>query len=317
MENAGLALPSALMSVLPSSLLELARQTPPMPSAVLIMTTNANEFKAFRELVYRYVPEHAEKVLEHKTAPKQIQQFAIWFSRAYFHLADYIIAYFDEMEMNRETMDHSDWGYFLERVPLELNAIEYEELHELWEHYDGAVTHLALLAGWSDMYSQGTNSVHTSWVETALASSVPPELIARIPEGGIHPAVLREALTGTQEEDAMHLIEWIIRGTDNTFMDYSNDEFHEGMIHVEWDEESVAFLTAEWKTAQEIQGAIGRTIDRMRDSPVTGLDQVLDFTLARMETMDMESVIERWGNRHMNSETPEEGQEEDNDNHEQ
>lgn len=167
------------------------------------------------------------------------------------------------------------------------------------------------------MYSQGTNSVHTSWVETALASSVPPELIARIPEGGIHPAVLREALTGTQEEDAMHLIEWIIRGTDNTFMDYSNDEFHEGMIHVEWDEESVAFLTAEWKTAQEIQGAIGRTIDRMRDSPVTGLDQVLDFTLARMETMDMESVIERWGNRHMNSETPEEGQEEDNDNHEQ
>ena len=252
-------------------------------------------------------PEHATEVLEHRTGLKQIEEFAHWFSRKYFQLSENIIDSFEEQEINRDAKDPSVWKSLLATVPVELNAIEYEGLDELWEHYDGPVPHLALLAGWDDMYGGGIDSVHTSWVETALASSVPPEIIRRIPEKGIHPAVLREALTGTKEEDAMHLIEWVGRETGNMFMDYSNDEFLNGYIYTEWDEECIAQLTEEWKEAQKIEAAIGRTINRMRDDPVTGLAQVLDFTLARMECMDVENVIKKWNPRYidMNSNRPE------------
>lgn len=313
MENAGIAPPATR----PSALLEIARQAPPMPSAVLLMTSDANDFRAFTDLVNTYVPEAADEILEHKDPSKQIQEFAGWFATAHFPLCEYAIDYLEEMEMNRSEMDHSVWGHFMDKVPVELNAIEYEELHELWERYDAPITHLALLTGWSEMYNEG---VLASWIETALAASVPPETIERIPEGGIHPAILREALAGTQEEDALHVIEWLLRVTGNMFMDHSDEEFQEGMIQIDWSEESIAFLTTEWKESQEILKAISRTVNRMKDDPVAGLNQVLDFMFTRMECIDTESVINKWNSEHSPSwaevEDNQEGDNQEGDNQE-
>ena len=315
MENAGLALPSAL--------LDIARQTPPLPSSVLSLSRNAEDLREFKALVHRYTPDQAQQVLTANTPAKQIQAFSGQFSKAYFPLATYIIEFYSETEATQEDTDRSIWDCFLEKVPLELHGIAFDELHALWEAHDEATTHLALLTGLPYEYNQPETSTHASWVETALASSVPAEIIQRIPEGGIHPAVLREALSGTKENDALLLMEWVLGTTNNLFMDYSQDDFDEGMISLHWDEETITDLTSEWNESQKIQEAISRTIDRMRDDPVNGLSEVLDFTLARMEAIDVAKTIKKWNNGYRTTEpsdeddNPENGtQDEDNDNQE-
>lgn len=119
-----------------------------------------------------------------------------------------------------------------------------------------------------------------AWLDMA-AGVIPPETLARIPNGGFDLDVLAAALRGTRYEGAAQAAQWVWGETNNFLLDHSDED---GVDYADpWDMAVIEEATAEWRDAQRIMVSVGSMLRWLEQDMPGHFREVLDFALERVE----------------------------------
>ncbi len=270
-----------------SALAGLARRPPPSLHELLLMAGGAEDYRWFNNLVREYLPGEAGAILSGAGTGHRMERFAAAFGEKFFPLSGYFISGVTEsFEIEEET----PWGWLRGGIPYGLEGIGWEDLHEIWDCYGVPTCLMALLPVMEEPYWKIDAEMRVSWLESAK-EAVPEEVLKRIPEDGIHPALVREAVRDTEFEGVWDTVSWVCSVSGNFFIDYSHQDAVEGGYSDPWDREVIEYAAGEWRKAEKIISSMNRTAKWMEEDPPGRFAEALDFILARLETMDTEAVL--------------------------
>ncbi|GAH15959.1 unnamed protein product, partial [marine sediment metagenome] len=142
----------------------------PPSLAILIARLEAVEdYEDFVALVREFLPEFEGEILRQPLPSTQIALFADRFGDRYFPLSEYI---WEEEE---------DYSFFTRGIPVVVMGVSYDDYHEIASSYRPGLQIMTYLVSY--IYDEGDGG--RTVLAEACAVHVPPELIQRVPEGGI------------------------------------------------------------------------------------------------------------------------------------
>ena len=152
------------------------------------------------------------------------------------------------------------------------NGWSYERFHEL----DLPAGELLLFSLCEPPYLADQGS-RTALLDAA-AARVPRELLAELPEEGIHPADLHQRLDGTPFAAAAAFADWLWGETGTAFLDIDDETV---VSDADWTHEVVRELAEQWQRARAILDHISALERWLERDPPAHFAQLLDATLGR------------------------------------
>ena len=258
-----------------SGLADLFLRHPPSLRELVTLVGHAEDHAWFAGLVRRLFPQEAEAVLAAPDVRQRVEGFARLFGERHYPL----YAPFFEFYLTEE--DEPPFTVLRRGIPYELQGIGYEGLHEMWDGYREGLSALALLVKPPDSFYMEPDGIRVAWLESA-AAHIPQETLLRIPDGGIPPDALTEAVKGTRFEGAAQAVAWVWAETGNFFLDNSYDDGTFDGFSDPWEDELIAEGADEWRQAREVMEAVGQLTDWLEEDLPGRFAEMLDFILGRL-----------------------------------
>ena len=258
-----------------SGLAEILLRRPPSLRELITLIGYADDYAWFAGLVRRLFPDEAETVLAGPDIRRRVERFANLFGERHFPL------YAPYFEFALDDGEEPPWTWLRRGVPFQLMGFGYEGLHEMWNGYREGFSSLALLVRPTDVYYDGPDGLRTAWLESA-AEHIPKETLLRIPEGGIPPEDLTEALRGTRFEGAAQACSWVLAETGNFFLDHCYDDGSYDGFSDPWEDEIIKEGTEEWRKASVLMDSVSRLTDWLEDDLPGRFAEMLGFVLERI-----------------------------------
>ena len=257
-----------------SGLAELLLRRPPALRELVALVGYAHDHAWFVGLVRRLFPQEAEAVLAAPDIRQRVEDFARLFEERHFPL---YAPYFDYLTEEEEPA----FTALRRGIPFDLQGIGYEGLHEMWNGYREGLSALALLAKPPESFYTEPDEIRVAWLESASAH-ISQDTLLRIPEGGIPPEALTEAVRGTRFEASSQGVAWVWADTGNFFLDTNyEDGMYDGFADP-WDDEVIAEGTEEWRKARAIMEAVYKLADWLEEDFSSRFAEMLEFILERL-----------------------------------
>ena len=258
-----------------SGLANLLLRRPPSLRDLVTLVGYADDYAWFAGLARRLFPEEADAALAAPDIRTRVERFAQLFGERHFPL------YAPFFEFSMDEGDEPPWTWLRRGIPFELMGFGYDGLHEMWDGYREGLSALVLLVKPPDSLYEEPDGLRVAWLESA-AACIPQETLLRIPEGGIPPDALTEALTGTGFEGAAQAASWVFAETGNFFLDASYDDgMYEGFSDP-WEDEVIEAGTEEWRKAVALIDSVGKLTDWLEEELPGRFAEMLDFVLGRL-----------------------------------
>ena len=258
-----------------SGLADLLLRRPPSLREQVTLVGHAEDNAWFVGLVRRLFPQEAAAVLAAPDVRQRVEGFARLFGERHYPL----YAPFFEFYLTEE--DEPPFTVLRRGIPYELQGIGYEGLHEMWDGYREGLSALALLAKPPDSFYMEPDGIRVAWLESA-AAHIPQETLLSIPDGGIPPDALTEAVKGTRFEGAAQAVAWVWAESGNFFLDNSYDDGTFDGFSDPWEDELIAEGADEWRQAREVMEAVGQLTDWLEEDLPGRFAEMLDFILGRL-----------------------------------
>ena len=263
-----------------SGLLELLLRRPPSLRELVVLVGNAEDHAWFVGLVRRLFPQEAEAVLTAPDVRQRVEGFARLFEERHYPL---YAPYFDYLTEE----DEPPFTVLRRGIPYELHGIGYDGLHEMWDGYREGISALALLVKSPDSFYTEPDGIRVAWLESA-AAHIPQETLLRIPEGGIPPEVLTEAVKDTRFEGAAQAATWVRAETGNFFLDGCYDDGMYDGFSDPWEEEIIEQGTKEWAEARAVMDSVSRLAEWLEEDLPARFAEMLNFILGRLPNQEQE-----------------------------
>ncbi len=273
----------------PASLSGLAKKLlrrPPSLRELITLIGYADDYAWFAGLVRRLFPDEAETVLAAPDTRRRVERFANLFGERHFPL------YAPVIEFWTEEGDDPPWSWLRRGIPFDLMGFGYDGLHELWHGYRDGISALLLLVRPPDSFYGESDEIRVAWLESA-AERIPKETLERIPEGGIPPEDLTEALRGTRFEGAAQACSWALAETGNFFLDHCFDDGSYDGFADPWEDEIIKEGTEQWRKASALMDSVSRLTDWLEDDLPGRFAEMLDFVLERIPNREQEDNDDR------------------------
>ena len=251
------------------AILQTGDAPPSMEEAMEVLDETQSR-RWFRTMTQDLLPEESEEILAGENAAAIVRRFANAFSERYFPMYESIA--WDTGDTGSPSL-YSDLRM---GIPLEMEGIDDETWHDVWDELGPGMGAIALLPEMT--FDPG---IRTPWLEAA-ANYIPLGTLQRIPPGGIPIDRIERALSGTRLDSAADALRWFFRNSGNLFVDFSQAMYYES-VPASWDRETVTGLGEEWRQAIPIiEGSI-RAQKWMEEDPAARFAELLDLVLERME----------------------------------
>ena len=262
-----------------SGLAGLLLRRPPSLRELVTLVGYADDYAWFAGLVRRLFPNEAAETLAAPDARERVERFANLFGERHFPLYAPFFDFYDG--------DEPPWSWLRRGIPFDLVGFGYDALHEMWDGYREGISALALLARPPDAYYEGPDGMRVAWLESA-AERIPRETLLRIPDGGIPPDALNEAVKGTGFEGAAQAAAWVWGETGNFFLDGSYDDgMYDGFADP-WEDGIIAQGTEEWRKAGALIDSVTRLTGWLEGDLPGRFAEMLDFVLERVPRQEQE-----------------------------
>jgi hypothetical protein len=251
---------------------------PPSISLIRSLFQNVETYHDFLRLVRDFLPEREQEILAKTSPSAQMAAFASYFEDRYLPLHPA----FKDGEVE------DDYSELLRDIPIMVMGFGWEDYHEL----NSARLGMQLMCYLFEPPMQGDNDMAGERV--ALVDGFPLEYqreARRVPTGGISLDDARLIFKGKKWTGLRHCAEYINQSTDNWFLDI-DEEMRSNMQNTEWDKETVAAMSREWREANAYYDKIMGFADWLEDKQtgVTHFRQTVDFLLAKKEERDIDGT---------------------------
>jgi hypothetical protein len=242
---------------------------PPSISILRNLFQNVETYNDFVRLVKDFLPEREPEILQKTSPSAQMAAFASYFEDRYLPLHPA----FKEGEVE------DDYNELLRDIPIMVMGFSWEDYHEL----NSARLGMQLMCYLFEPPMQGDNDMAGERV--ALVDGFPPEYqqeARRVPTGGISLDDARLIFKGKRWTGLHNCAEYINQSTDNWFLD-TDEEMRSNMQNTEWDKETVAAMSREWRQANTFYDKIMEFAAWLEDKQtgVAHFRQTIDFLLAK------------------------------------
>ena len=227
------------------------------------------------ELVRRLFPNEAEAVLTAPDVGKRVERFAQLFEERHYPL------YAPFFEWYATDGEEPPWTWLRRGIPYQLMGFGYDGLHEMWDGFREGISALALLVKPPDSFFTESDGIRVAWLESAIAH-IPQQTLLRIPEGGIPPEVLTEAVKGTRFEGAAQAASWVWAETGNFFLDACYDDGTYDGFSDPWEDELIEQGTREWAEAKAVMDAVYRLAEWLEEDLPGRFAEMLEDVLGRL-----------------------------------
>ncbi len=258
-----------------SSLAQTLLRRPPSLRELVTLVGFADDYAWFVGLVRRLFPVEAEAVLTAPDAGQRVEGFARLFEERHFPL------YAPFIEWYAADGDDPPWSWLRRGIPYQLCGFGYDDLHEMWGNYREGISALALLVKPPDSLYMEPDGMWVAWLESA-ADHIPQQTLLRIPEGGISPEALTQAVTETRFEGAADAASWVWAATGNFFLDACYDDGTYDGFCDPWEEELIEEGTQEWRRASAVMDAVYQLAGWLEEDLPGRFAEMLDFVLGRL-----------------------------------
>ena len=240
---------------------------PPSISLIRSLFQNVETYNDFVKLVRDFLPEREKEILGKTSPSAQMAAFASYFEDRYLPLHPA----FKEAEIE------DDYYELLRDIPVMARGFGWEDYHELNSDRLG----LQLMCYFFEPPLEGDSDMAGERV--ALADGFPPEYqreAQRVPGGGISLNDTRLIFKGKKWIGLRNCAEYINQSTDNWFLD-TDEEMRGNMQNEEWDKETVASMSKEWRKANAFYDKVMEFAAWLEDSKngVVHFQQTIDFIL--------------------------------------
>ena len=245
-----------------SALSELLNQAaPPSISAVINALENSENEHWFKQLVTEILGPEAGPILSTEDPDERALAFCQHINDNYFpiHPIESPFGLDSLEELDEPVMSWMRYGI----IP-QVYGVGYEEMHELWTHYEPAFASLGLLCTLDHPYMGDLDEIHVGWMESA-ATVIPQETLGRLPAKLPNTDVLEEILSGTPHEYIAVAARSLWGNTGNLFVDYSMQDTFEMSMSFNWSRAVVEDLSTEWAEAKKYLDAINRATEWLRE----------------------------------------------------
>ncbi|MBA7599115.1 hypothetical protein ES703_06142 [subsurface metagenome] len=241
---------------------------PPSLAILIARFEGVEDYEDFVALVREYLPECELEILREHLPSTQMALFVDRFGDRYFPLMEYI---WEEEE---------DYSYLTRGIPLIVMGVTGDDYHEIASCYKTGHQLMTYLLH----YPYGEEDGGRIALAEACAKHVPPELLQRVPEGGITAEEAHRLLNDTQYKGLAHWADMLSADTGNDLLDITEDDLWSGMELPPWDRETVEHITQAWAQAEVIQGEVMRLGDWLEEDPPARFEELLNFIESRRET---------------------------------
>ena len=255
---------------------QLLLRRPPSLRELVTVVGYADDYAWFAGLVRRLFPDEAEAALSVPDVRKRVERFAELFAERHYPLYAPFLDY-----LFMDDGEEPPWTWLRRGIPYELIGFGYDGLHEMWDGYREGISALALLVKPPDSFYLEPDGMRVAWLESASAH-IPQETLLRIPEGGIPPEALTQAVKGTRFEGAAKAATWVWAETNNFFLDASYDDGMYDAFSDPWDEDVIEEGTKEWAGAKAIMDSVYELAEWLEDDLPARFAEMLDFILGRL-----------------------------------
>jgi hypothetical protein len=243
----------------PLALAKRLRRGPPAPLSLVHLLGHLEVELAFRDLVRRFLPDHAESILT--TGASGTHREA---DRAWAFCAEFERRYFPIYECEElEPLVYS--------IPFQRFGWSYDAFHEI----DGRPGTLLLRAVCAEPYD-ATMGARIPLLEAVAELGVPYSVLRRIPAEGVSPSDLHTRLDGTRFSAAAEFADWTWGQTDLAFLDF-DDEME--IADADWTEETIQELTRQWQASEAIMNRVFALQEWLERSPGRNFAELLSAVL--------------------------------------
>ena len=250
-------------------LLTLARRLrslgPPSISVLIARVGEAQEYEDFAALVRGFLSECEREILGHSTPVGQMAAFMSRFQDRYFTLGEWVL---DMAE------GYSD---FTHQIPVQIMGISWDDYHTIPTDYRPGLQLMTYVL--EDPYEE-EEGARVALAE-ACAEDVSPELLERVPPGGLTVAQAHRLLEGTSYAGLMHWGDVLVQDTGTHFFDMTDEEV--SYYPLWWDRETVEELTRQWALADRIHQSIMQLAEWLEEDPPAHLGEMLAFIEKRRD----------------------------------
>ena len=243
---------------------------PPSMEEVMEVLDETQSRRWFRAMTQDLLPEESEEILAGENDAAIVRRFGSAFSERYFPVYESIAWDIGE------TGSLSLYSDLRTGIPLEMEGVDDEAWHDVWDELNPGMGTIALLP--EITFDPG---IRTAWLEEA-ARYIPMGTLKRIPPGGIPIDRIERALSGTRLDCAADALRWFFRNSGNLFVDLSQAMYYES-VPASWDRETVMELGEEWRQAIPILEGSIRAQKWMEEDPPARFAELLDLVLEGME----------------------------------
>jgi hypothetical protein len=236
----------------------LARRVPSL-SSLVAQIADAENYAQFVQMVKTYLPEREQDILHEITPAAQIARFASYFEDRYFPLEEPI-----------KWGDMEGYGDLTYHIPVVVSGLSYEDYHERnWR--DGALLMTYLVESpWDG------EEVNVSLAEEC-AEHVPTPLVERAGKVRLRLDEAHELLKGTKYEPLMLWADRLHYNTGNFFLDTDYEMLWSGGEILDWDPETVAELTRQWKQAEVHENKTGELMEWLEGDLPGRFEELVSF----------------------------------------
>jgi len=238
------------------------RSLGPPSLAILIARLEATEdYEDFVALVREYLPECEREILRQPLPSAQMALFIDRFKGRYFPLYEY------------PWEEEEDYSYLTRGIPVVVMGISGDDYHEIASGYRPGLQLMTYLLHYI-YYGEGDGG-RTALAE-ACAEHVPPELLQRVPEGGIAADEAHRLLDDTHHKGLAHWADMLSADTGNCILDIPEEDLW-SMELPPWERETVEQITQDWAQAEVIQGEVMRLAEWLEEDPPARFEELLGF----------------------------------------
>jgi len=225
----------------------------------------SQEYEDFAALVREFLPEWERDILGHSTPVGQMAAFMSRFQDRYFTLGEWVL------EMAEGYSD------FTHQIPVQIMGISWDDYHSIPTDYRPGLQIMTYVL--EDPYEE-EDGARVALAE-ACAEDVSPELLERVPQGGLPVAEAHRLLEGTPYAGLMHWADVLVQDTGTHFFDMTDEEA--SYYPLGWGRETGEELTRQWALADRIHQSIMQLAEWLEEDPPAHLGEILDFIEKRRD----------------------------------
>lgn len=242
------------------------RVGPPSLQDLVARFQQGEALMGFVRIVRGYVPEHEGEILANVGAGARIAAFSQHFAERHFPL--------DDNFMWGDVDEDEGYDQLMFFIPIPRGGMDWDDYQDFTSFAAGYQYMLALIE--SPYEAFGDEGSRVSLLDE-VSKTLGKPLVKRIPKQGWPPQELHRLLAGTEFEAVALFADEVWHDTGTVFLDCTYDEDLSGL---DWDRETVEYLTECYEKAQVYERLVHEMRERLEDDPRGVMLQVLD-TLER------------------------------------